>query len=159
MRRSEAAALTWGDLQRWDDGSGRITVVRSKTDVGAAGAVVTITPAAMRALDAIRFANDFLGPDLLDVHCRCVNSAEIALLGQSGVKVANNAAIAARKGAAAPSSTAASTSITSPRTGASASSTAASSRSLSSSATTLTSTNTRTTSISPIGIGSTCGTG
>ena len=28
LRRSEAAALTWGDLQRWDDGSGRITVIR-----------------------------------------------------------------------------------------------------------------------------------
>ena len=30
LRRSEAAALTWGDAQRWDDGSGRITVIRSK---------------------------------------------------------------------------------------------------------------------------------
>ena len=54
LRRSEASSLTWGDLQRWDDGSGRITVVRSKTDVEAAGAVVAITPAAMKALDAIR---------------------------------------------------------------------------------------------------------
>ena len=54
LRRSEAAALTWGDMQRWDDGSGRITVIRSKTDVEAAGAVVAITPAAMQALDAIR---------------------------------------------------------------------------------------------------------
>ena len=54
LRRSEAAALTWDDVQRWDDGSGRITVIRSKTDVEAAGAVVAITPAAMRALDAIR---------------------------------------------------------------------------------------------------------
>ena len=41
-------------MQRWDDGSGRITVIRSKTDVEAQGAVVAITPAAMRALDAIR---------------------------------------------------------------------------------------------------------
>ena len=42
-------------MQRWDDGSGRITVVRSKTDVEAQGAVVAITPAAMRGpLDAIR---------------------------------------------------------------------------------------------------------
>ena len=41
-------------MQRWDDGSGRITVIRSKTDVEAAGAVVAITPAAMKALDAIR---------------------------------------------------------------------------------------------------------
>ena len=48
------------------------------------------------------FANDFLGPDLLAAHCRYVNAAEIALLGQHGVKVANNAAIAARRGAAAP---------------------------------------------------------
>ena len=54
LRRSEASSLTWGDMQRWDDGSGRITVVRSKTDVEAQGAVVAITPAAMQALDAIR---------------------------------------------------------------------------------------------------------
>ena len=54
LRRSEASSLTWGDVQCWDDGSGRITVVRSKTDVEAQGAVVAITPAAMRALNAIR---------------------------------------------------------------------------------------------------------
>ena len=54
LRRSEAAALTWGDVQRWDDGSGRITVIRSKTDAEAQGAVVAITSAAMNALDAIR---------------------------------------------------------------------------------------------------------
>ena len=54
LRRSEASSLTWGDVQRWDDGSGRITVIRSKTDVEAEGEVVAITPAAMRALDAIR---------------------------------------------------------------------------------------------------------
>ena len=53
LRRSEASSLTWGDVQRWDDGSGRITVIRSKTDVEAAGAVVAVTPAAMQALDAI----------------------------------------------------------------------------------------------------------
>ena len=57
LRRSEAAALTWGDVQRWDDGSGRITLLRSKTDVEAQGAVVAVTPAAMRALDAIRPAS------------------------------------------------------------------------------------------------------
>ncbi len=54
LRRSEASSLTWGDVQRWDDGSGRITVVRSKTDAEAQGAVVAITPAAMKALEAIR---------------------------------------------------------------------------------------------------------
>ena len=54
LRRSEAAALTWGDVQRWEDGSGRITVVRSKTDAEAQGATVAITSAAMAALSAIR---------------------------------------------------------------------------------------------------------
>ena len=54
LRRSEASSLTWGDVQRWDDGSGRITVIRSKTDVEAEGAVVAVTPVAMKALDAIR---------------------------------------------------------------------------------------------------------
>ena len=54
LRRSEASSLTWGDVRRWDDGGGRITVIRSKTDVEAQGAVVAITPAAMKALDAIR---------------------------------------------------------------------------------------------------------
>ena len=54
LRRSEAAALTWGDVRRWEDGSGRITVIRSKTDAEAVGAVVAITPAAMAALDEIR---------------------------------------------------------------------------------------------------------
>ena len=54
LRRSEAVALTWGDVQRWDDGSGRITVIRSKTDAEAQGAVVAITLVAMEALDAIR---------------------------------------------------------------------------------------------------------
>ena len=54
LRRSEASSLTWADVQRWDDGSGRITVIRSKTDAEAQGAVVAITPAAMEALSAIR---------------------------------------------------------------------------------------------------------
>ena len=48
------------------------------------------------------FSSGFLGPDLLAAHCRYVNPAEIALLGQTGTKITNNAAIAARRGAAAP---------------------------------------------------------
>ena len=54
LRRSEASSLTWGDIQRWEDGSGRITVIRSKTDAEAQGATVAITPTAMDALAAIR---------------------------------------------------------------------------------------------------------
>ncbi len=37
LRRSEAASLTCGDVQSWEDGSGRITVVHSKTDAEAQG--------------------------------------------------------------------------------------------------------------------------
>ena len=48
------------------------------------------------------FANDFLGPRLVAAHCRYVTPSEIALLGHAGVGISNNAAIAARRGAAAP---------------------------------------------------------
>ena len=57
LRRSEAAALTWGDFQRWEDGSGRFTVLRSKTDVEAQGVVAAITPAAIWALDSVLKGN------------------------------------------------------------------------------------------------------
>ena len=42
------------DVYCQDDGSARITVVRSKTDAEAQGAVVAVTPAAMQAPSAIR---------------------------------------------------------------------------------------------------------
>ena len=48
------------------------------------------------------FANGFLGPRLVVAHCRYVTPAEVALLGQHRVGISNNAAIAARRGAAAP---------------------------------------------------------
>ena len=40
-RRSEAAALTWADISREPDGSGRVTVRRSKTDQTGAGAMTS----------------------------------------------------------------------------------------------------------------------
>ena len=55
LRRSEAAALTWDDVVRWDDGSGRLTVGRSKTDAEAR--TVYLTPASVEALTAIRPAD------------------------------------------------------------------------------------------------------
>ena len=54
LRVSEAAALAWSDVERWPDGSGRLTIRRSKTDPAGEGAVVAVTPACIRALDAIR---------------------------------------------------------------------------------------------------------
>ena len=57
LRVSEAVALTWKDVVRWADGSGRLTILRSKTDQEGRGAVVAVTPACLRALDAIRPEN------------------------------------------------------------------------------------------------------
>ena len=48
------------------------------------------------------FANDFLSDRLVVAHCRYLDDSEVALLGQHGVAVSNNPAIAARRGAAAP---------------------------------------------------------
>ena len=48
------------------------------------------------------FANGLLNERLVVAHCRYVDDSEVALLGQHGVAVSNNAAIAARRGAAAP---------------------------------------------------------
>ena len=53
LRRSEAAALTWGDLEPMHDGSGRLTVRRSKTDQQGEGAVQYLSPATMRAVAVI----------------------------------------------------------------------------------------------------------
>ena len=52
LRRSEAAALTWGDIQFWEDSSARITIQKSKNQVEPATVAVTETTA--RALREIQ---------------------------------------------------------------------------------------------------------
>lgn len=54
LRRAEAAALTWGDVAHWSDGSGRLTVTRSKTDQTGEGAVLYLSAAAIQDLERIR---------------------------------------------------------------------------------------------------------
>ena len=54
LRGSEASALRWGELEFHADGSGRLHVLRSKTDQTAEGAVLYLGPAAVEALLAIR---------------------------------------------------------------------------------------------------------
>ncbi len=54
LRRSEAAALTWARVDRERDGSGRLSILHSKTDAEGRGAVVAVTKRAMRDLAAIR---------------------------------------------------------------------------------------------------------
>ena len=54
LRRSEAAILTWGNIEVHTDGSGRLHVDRSKTDPEALGVVLFLGEDAVDALLAIR---------------------------------------------------------------------------------------------------------
>ena len=54
LRRSEAAALTWADVERYPDGTGRLTVRRSKGDQAGAGAELFVGRDAIVALERIR---------------------------------------------------------------------------------------------------------
>lgn len=54
LRRSEAAALMWADVEIAADGTGRIRIARSKTDQEGEGEVVAITASTVQALEAIR---------------------------------------------------------------------------------------------------------
>lgn len=59
LRRSEVCALRWTDFEAEADGSGRLTIRRSKTDAEGKGSVQYLAPATVRALHAIRgFAKD-----------------------------------------------------------------------------------------------------
>ena len=61
LRRAEAAALTWNDIEFRDDGAALLTLRRSKTDQEAEGVVLYVGREAAQALLAIRPA-----PELLD---------------------------------------------------------------------------------------------
>ena len=63
LRRSEAAALRWADVELRRDGSARVTVRRSKTDPEGEGAVQYIGPAAAKALREIQPREAFSGRD------------------------------------------------------------------------------------------------
>ena len=79
FRRSEAAALTWGDVDLWDDGTGRITVQKGKNQIEPA--TVAATAATARALQAIR-------PDEPD--------STVPVFGLTGEALANRVRAAAR---------------------------------------------------------------
>lgn len=66
MRRSEIAALTWGQVARWEDGTGRITIGRSKSNQIGILQTVAINAAAIESLEAIR-------PEVLDPRARVFN--------------------------------------------------------------------------------------
>ena len=53
LRRSEAAALTWADMEFRSDGSARVTVRRSKSDQDGTGVTLYVGRAGGAALRAI----------------------------------------------------------------------------------------------------------
>ena len=57
LRRSEASTLVWNDVERMADGTGRLTVRRSKTDQTSEGKVLYLSARSMADLDAIRPAD------------------------------------------------------------------------------------------------------
>ena len=62
LRRSEAAALTWGDVEFRGDGAALVTLRRSKTDQEAEGTVLYVGREAAQALQAIRPTPELLDP-------------------------------------------------------------------------------------------------
>ena len=54
LRVSEAAALTWSDIESAVDGTGRLLIRRSKTDAEGQGAVAFLSAQTMRALALMR---------------------------------------------------------------------------------------------------------
>ena len=54
LRVSEAAAITWSDIEHRADRSARLTIRRSKTDQEGAGCVAFLSPATASALSRIR---------------------------------------------------------------------------------------------------------
>ena len=87
LRRSEAAAITWEDVEDWPDGSGRLRILRSKTNRTGEPEVVAITPAGMAALEAIRPEEPLPGQSVFglserQISRRIKDAAESAGLGE-----------------------------------------------------------------------------
>ena len=55
LRVSETAALTWEDIEEYEDGTGRLYIRRSKTDAEGEGAVAFLSVRTMDSLEAIRW--------------------------------------------------------------------------------------------------------
>ena len=87
LRRSEAESLVWGGLVEEGDGTGRLTVTRSKTDPEGEGAVLFVSAPTMEALRAIRQfdpddAGSIFGLSDDQIARRVKAAAEAASLGE-----------------------------------------------------------------------------
>ncbi len=85
LRVSEAAALTWADVDVQTDGTGRLLIKRSKTDIAGEGAVAYLFIRTMKMLDSIRGgvgdAESILGLRPNQISKRIKQAAQAAGLG------------------------------------------------------------------------------
>ena len=84
-RCSGSSTLVWSAIERWDDGTGRLLIERSKTDQ--TGEVVFITRRAMNALDELRHLRGDGSPYVFVVTAKTINrrikaAAQAASLGE-----------------------------------------------------------------------------
>ena len=85
LRVSEAAALTWRDIESEADGTGRLLIRRSKTDAEGQGAVVFLSDSTMAALALVR--NEATADDSVfglhpnQISARIKQAAQAAQLG------------------------------------------------------------------------------
>ena len=85
LHRSEATALQWNDLKKASDGSGRLTIRRSKTDHEAAGAVVALTALAMTNLERLARVRGSRKGSIFGIVANSINCAVKRITGAVGL--------------------------------------------------------------------------
>ena len=78
LRGKEAAAVRWNDLQREEDGSGRLNLPFSKTNSTGRGDVVYVYPGTMKVLDEMCGIKQELGMDSTDDRIFQMSSPQLA---------------------------------------------------------------------------------
>ena len=82
LRRAEAAAIRWSDIEQTSDGSGRLNIERSKTDQTGEGSTAYLSPATIDALSQIpRKGESVFGLSASQICRRIQAAAEAAGLG------------------------------------------------------------------------------
>lgn len=85
LRCSELRALRWGDVERAEDGSGRITVRKSKTDQQGEGAIQYLSRDTLRRLEEIRGDADDQAL-VFDVSVMAIHRRIVAAAAAAGLK-------------------------------------------------------------------------
>ena len=86
-RCSGSSTLVWSVIERWDDGTGRLLIERSKTGQTGEGEVMFITRRAMNALDVLRHLRGDGSPYVFVMTAKTINrrikaAAQAASLGE-----------------------------------------------------------------------------